>query len=270
MPRVKPRIKPSVYWKFLDDWDKATTRGILRTCRFIYEEASLVFYEGNTFSFKCRWNARGECQTFDHLPSDYSFKSLRHLQLDIYRWFDSQRLLPVDIEATLRHVETFGCSLSTLRLRFIPTSDEFQYSYTQGLQPGPSQESQTEEEIIERVSNQIYRLGIKQKIEIEFAASPDRKAGCERVQGFVNVLAASKNWKSRKTTIACLNWWHRTRYNVGSGILINDPLPEAKRGPLILVHDSLFCNAYGETEEIVVSEDKIVEYKWKWLLQEKP
>ena len=260
--RVKRTTKPGMYWRSSDDWDDRINRAILRTCRLIYEEALSVFYEQHTFSFECRWNIQGECRTFNRLRSDHSFKSLRHLELDINRSYDSRSLLRVDIEATLGHVETFGCSLSTLRLRFLPTG--------QVPQTDPSQDFQTEEEVIERISNQIYRLGVKEKIEIEFTTCPDRKAGCEQIQGFVDAIAASKKWKSRKTTIVYLEERLKAYLDIGAGILIDDPFSGAGGGIYISFCYPIFGIAYGETDEIVVNEEKIVEYKWKWLLQEKP
>ena len=257
-PRIEPGTNRGMHWKVWAESHKTTKWAILHTCRTIYEEASTVLYGVNTFCFTCRWKYSGECRTFDQLPSNSNFKYIRHLQLDVYRWFNSSCFFPPNISQTLKYLENIGCSLSTLRLYFTPT-------YRKLLLKGSSRPS-TKAEAMKKMADQLCRIRITQKIEIEFTSSPTRKADCERVQEFIDTIAASKSWESIKTTVLCTIW---REIDTKAGTPIDLPLVEFASGD-IPVSIRMFGMAYGETEEIVMNHRPIHLYKWRWLLQEKP
>ena len=255
--RIEPKAAPSIngitYLRLPAGWHSEIHLAILRTCRSIYEEASKVLYAENTVFLQCRWDVQGECRAFDHLPPTSNFKGIKHLELEIYRWYRSSYLLPVYLKSTLKHLETIGCSLRTLRLKFTPSTNE--------VQPLAPNGSQTEAAVIEKIADQLCHLEIKQKIEIEFATAPNWKADGDRLQRFIDAIAAKKNWKSRKTTVVLVHGWaDRVKArDIGKGILIDippTPLP-------------LFAVEYAESDEIVVEEHWISQYQWKWLLREK-
>lgn len=259
-PKVDPGTKAS-NWKFWIDWHNETSLAILRTCRMIYEEASKILYENNTFRYECRWNDQGVCRTFGYLPNIPKLKSIKHLQLDIYRFIGSSYILPVNIESTLKSIKAFGFSLSTLRLNFTPT-------YRKVLPLEPS-EFQTEVKVMEKIVNQLCRIRIRKKIEIEFAAWPEWKADSEQISGFIDAIVAKKNWVSRKTTIVSCRCRLKKWDDIGTGIPIDLPVQDVGREKLVAIQSPVFSIAYGETDKIVVDEDKIASYRWRWLLQEK-
>ena len=259
-PKVDPGTKAS-NWGFWVDSRNETNCAILRTCRLIYEEASEILYENNTFCFECRWNGQGVCRTFGYLWNNPNLKSIKHLQLDIYRFYRSSYILPVKIESTLKSIKAFGCSLSTLRLNFTPT-----YRTVLPLEP---RAFHIDVKVMEKIVYQLCRIRINKTIEIEFAARPEWKADSEQISGFIDAIVAKKKWVSRKTTMVCCLWRLDKEDEIGTGIPIDLPVQDVWRDKLVALPPSTFSIAYGETDKIVVDEDKIAGYRWKWLLQEK-
>ena len=117
-PRIEPGTNRGVHWKVWAESHKTTKWAILHTCRIIYEEASTVLYGENTFCFTCRWKYSGECRTFDQLPRNSNFKYIRHLELDVYRWFNSSCFFLPNIQSTLKHI---GMYISESFLPFLCT-----------------------------------------------------------------------------------------------------------------------------------------------------
>ena len=256
-PRTMVTVKGATFPRFPHSEIKLD---ILRTCRLIYEEASKVLYAENTVCFQCRWDIQGQCRTFDHLPMASNLKNIKHLQLEIYRWYGSSYLLPVYIESTLKRFEAFGCYLSTLRLKFTPTKKE--------VQPLAPNGSQTEAAVLEKIADQLCHFQIKQKIEFEFATSSYRKGEGERLQRFIDTIAAKKNWKSRKTTVVLvLGWGLGKGDDIGKGTLIDLPVPDFAADYVTTNPFPIFGIQYGENDKIAVNEHSIAQYKWKWLLQ---
>ena len=198
-PRLEPGTNRGVHWKVWAESHKTNKWAILHTCRTIYEEASIVLYRENTFCFTCRWKYSGECRTFDQLPSNSNFKYVKHLELDIYRSFNSSCFFLPNIQSTLKYIETTGCSLSTLRLNFIPT-------FRKLLLKGSIRPS-TKTEAMEKMAYQLCRIRVTQRIDIEFTSclKPKREADCEKVEEFVDTIAENKDCES----ISCTMWRYR-------------------------------------------------------------
>ena len=220
----------------------------------------MVLYGENTFCFEYRCNGEGDCDTFNDLTPGSNFKSIRHLQLDLARWFPFGPLLPVDLETTLKCIEAFGCSLSSLRLNFTSMWREELFMQFQRFS--------TESEV-ERIVKQLCRLKIENKIEIELVTLTIRDSDYERVLGFADAITAGRDWKSRKTTIVCRSSPHEQGEDIGAGVPIDLSFKEIERVGHHEDPASRFGIAYGETDEIVVDERTIGHCRWRWLLQER-
>ena len=128
---------------------------------------------------------------------------------------------------------------------------------------------QARSEDIEKMANQLRRLSIEQKIEIKVGALLRRKAvESQWILPFVDILAASKKWKSRKTTIVWRTRPRTTKEDIGAGVPIELPFTEFE-GETLKPVDPFFGIAYRGTDKIVMDESAIAGYEWKWLLQEK-
>lgn len=170
-------------------------RNILRTCSQLYEEASTILYEENTFAYRAEACAYGS----HHFASFIYHKDLtriKHLWLEIYET-DTQ-ITAKCVSSMLRHTLRIGCSLTTLELRFRFRSHRY-IAPVFGCPPPPLSAYHDRSRFLDHLRGKfsiiqdICALKVQQSITV-FVFTGEESDG-EEMGGFVDAVAATTGWK---------------------------------------------------------------------------
>ena len=180
---TKSTIKPrNVYW--LDPVYPA----ILRTARKIYEEASAILYEENTFTFDCEASSWGRRRYWctDQIPRA-SLKRCQHMAIEFCQ-LDSY-LHTNGILSIIKDLRELDCNLKTVLLEFL-------FVNAHGF---PVHGGRTGDRIARRfeIVAAIRSLSVSQQIVIRVIT--DRAAEGQEFQILTDSVVADLGWKMEKT-----------------------------------------------------------------------
>ena len=92
----------------------------LRTCSQLYEDASTILYEENTFRYECHADEEGNLRKITDAFYHKSLVRVKHISVDFIQINNS--LTARCVASVLRKLLEIGCSLKTFTLRFFVLS----------------------------------------------------------------------------------------------------------------------------------------------------